>query len=178
MNIDYFVQKCLLLEDNRRQDLLFWDDKFDELSVINCIIHSIKKYYKFNISKWDSPNQYYPEYLLLNTDKGILGYICFSYYGGKQFNSDDLKVPLNEIIRTVSYAESRLNRPIFFVKILNYKNNVRIIFETSDQIKDRLFNESSSISNDYYNPNISLVGDFKNLMRIWDNLKKVGVKIY
>ena len=178
MNVDYFVHKCLLLEDNRRQDLLDFDDKFDELSVTNGIIHSIKKYYKFNISKWDSPNQYYPEYLLLSTDKGILGYICFSYYSGQQFNSNDLAVPLNEIIRTVSYAESRLNRPIFFVKILNYKNNVRIIFETSDQIKDRLFNESGSTLNNYYIPNISLMGDFKNLIRIWDNLKKLGVKIY
>ena len=67
---------------------------------------------------------------------------------------------------------------IFFIKIFNYKDKVEVLFETSEQIKDRLWNEENATIEDYYIPDILTMGDFANLKYLWDDLKKNSVKQY
>lgn len=178
MNTQFFVTKCFSLDMDAQQSFLFDDEKVDESLLIDCIINYLKKHYKFNVCKWESPNEYYPSYMFLGGDKGILAYIVFQYYSGIDFSEDILRMPLAKTIKVVSYAESRLDRPVFFIKLFNYENKVGVLFETSDQIKDRLWNEKSAIIGDSYIPDISTMGDFSNLKCIWCDLKKNSVKQY
>lgn len=178
MNTQSFVYKCFSLNNDALQSILFEDENFEEANLIPCIIDFLKKQYKFNVCKWESQNQYYPQYMFLGGDKGILAYIVFQYYSGNTFSENDIKMPLNDTIKMVSYAESRLDRPVFFIKIFNYKDKVEVLFETSEQIKDRLWNEEKATIEDYYLPDILTMGDFANLKYLWDDLKKNSVKQY
>ena len=78
----------------------------------------------------------------------------------------------------VSYAESRLDRPIFYLKIFNFEDKKLVLFETSDQIKHRLWNDENSVIENNYIPDISTMGDISNLKFIWDDLKRNSVKQY
>ncbi|MFR6221008.1 MAG: hypothetical protein ACLUJE_02375 [Anaerococcus sp.] len=178
MNMQSFVYKCFLLNNDAQQLNLFEDENFEETNLIACIIDCLKKQYKFNVCKWESPNRYYPQYMFLGGDKGILAYIVFQYYYGNTFSENEIKMPLNYTIKIVSYAESRLDRPVFFIKIFNYKDKVEVLFETSEQIKDRLWNEENSTRENNYISDISRMGDFANLKYLWDDLKKNSVKQY
>lgn len=178
MNTQSFVYKCFSINNEAQQSMLFEDENFEEENLITCIIDCLKKRYKFNVCKWESLNKYYPQYMFLGGDKGILAYVVFQYFSGNIFSENDIKMPLNDTVKVISYAESQLDRPVFFIKIFNYQNKVEILFETSEQIKDRLWNEENASREDDYIPDISTMGDFTNLKYLWDDLKKNSVKQY
>lgn len=177
MNTELFVEKCFSI-DNSESELLFDDKTVVESELVHCIINYLKKRFKYNVCRWEPPNQYYPNYMFLGGDKGILAYVVFQYYSGDNYEQDYLNMPLNDIVKMVSYSESRLDRPIFYLKIFNFEDKKLILFETSDQIKHRLWNDANSVKENCYIPDISSMGDIANLMFIWEELKKNGVKQY
>lgn len=146
--------------------------------MVDCIINYLKKRFKYSVCKWEAPNKYYPNYMFLGGDKGILAYVVFQYYSGDNYSQDCLYMPLNDTIKMVSYAESRLDRPIFYLKIFNFEDKKLVLFETSDQIKHRLWNDENSVIENNYIPDISTMGDISNLKFIWDDLKRNSVKQY
>lgn len=161
-SLDVFNENASLTEDN----IL--------LTMINCL----REQFKFNICEWVPNNKLFPKYLFLGGDRGILAYVVFRYKEGKIFKEQDLTFNLLKIAKLVGYAESELDRPIFFINILNYIDYSGVFFETSDQIRDRIFNDKEAIDKDktIYKPDILLMGDFDNLKTIWNELKINNVK--
>ena len=125
-------------------------------------VETMYKRYKFKIEKWEPNKSNYPDYMFLGGDRGILAYI---------YLLDDDKIPINEIVKKVSLAESELDRPVFFIN--NYHDLNCLYFETNEQIKDILFN---GYSGNYYHPEINTAGDFENLINIFKDLKINSVK--
>ena len=61
---------------------------------------------------------------------------------------------------------------------MNYADQAGLYFETSDQIKDRLFHDTNCADQekDLYYPDFSLMGGFDNLRNLWEDLKRNGVR--
>lgn len=180
MNLSLFIAKCCSDDNSFQESLLFQRDGErmpDDEVIISELMAYFKKSFKYNICKWEPSNTSYPKHMLLGSDKGILAYIVFSYYEGNAFDKNSLNIPLTELVRMVSYAESRLDRPIFFINLFNYKDFSGLYFETNEQIKDRLYNVNDCVDRekDIYIPDITQMGDFTNLKIIWDDLKKNNV---
>lgn len=130
----------------------------------NVLINDLKEKYKIKIEKWAPNKNYYPEYMFLGGDRGILAYIYFL---------DNKKILTADLVKKVSRAESELDRPVFFIR--NFKNLDTLFFETNDQIKNRLFYESID---KYYEPDMSSVGNYEEMISIFKKLKKDSVKFY
>ena len=73
----------------------------------------------------------------------------------------------------VSKAYSDLDRPVFFIYIINALDKKIIYFETDEQIKDRLFNDENSYTKDKktYIPDMNTLGTLNNLIEIFKALK-------
>ena len=125
-------------------------------------VETIYKRYKLKIEKWQPNKLNYPDYMFLGGDRGILAYI---------YLLDEEKIPINEIVKKVSLAESELDRPVFFIN--NYYDFDCLYFETNEQIKDILFN---GYSEKYYHADINTAGNFENLINILKDLKRNSVK--
>lgn len=132
---------------------------------IKEFIEIIKKKYNIKIEKWKPNKDYYPEYMFLGGDRGILAYIYF-------IDSDI--IPIKEIVKKVSRAESELDRPVFFVR--NYHHLSTLYFETNEQIKKRLYEENCP--DDIYKADMDTVGNYDNLITMLKELKKNSVKYY
>ena len=154
-------------------------NKKNELKILveKVLIDCLKKHYKFNICRWEPNNKYFPEYIFLGNDKGILAYIIFQCYTDSSLNNE-LVMDLDETIRVISYADSNLDRPIFFIKLINFDNKITINFETNEQVKDLIFNNKNIKDKKFYVPDPSNFGDLSNMINIFNNLKKNGVQIY
>lgn len=130
--------------------------------LIKEFIDNIKKIHNLKIEKWEPNKAYYPKYMLLGGDRGILAYVYF-------VDSDALST--NDIVKKVSRAESELDRPVFFIR--NYHDLSTLYFETNEQIKDRLFED---YIDNHYRADMETVGDYDNLITIFKELKKNSVK--
>ncbi len=133
-------------------------------NLIQEFIDNIKKKHNLKIEKWEPNKEYYPEYMFLGGDRGILAYIYFV---------DDDSIPVDEAVKKVSRAESELDRPVFFIR--NYQDLSKLYFETNEQIKNRLFEEKFESQ---YRADMGTVGDYDELVGILKSLKKNSVKFY
>lgn len=131
---------------------------------IEKFIDLIKEKYNFKIEKWQPHKSYYPEYMFLGGDRGILAYIFFLNYN---------YVSLAEITTKVSRAESELDRPVFFIHLGEILSD--LYFETNEQIKDRLLNNYTQTD---YMADMNTVGDFNCLISIMKDLKENSVNFY
>lgn len=173
-----FIEKCLINE--AQPSLLFSLPTFTSFTK-NCIISEFIKYIhssqKLNVTSWEPTSSEFPEYMLLGTDKGILAYIHFIYIeNNTNFKESLLKQRTAPILGMIKKAESNLDRPIFFVYIINCQDKSEIRFETNEQIKDRWF--KTNFSDKTYSPEYQEMGDIKNLIEIWHDLKKNCVHFY
>lgn len=146
----------------------------------------VKKKYKFNITKWEPNKTGYPEYMLLGTDKGILAYVEFFIHDvacelckeelleySAAHNLEELKVKL-------SLVDSDLDRPVFYIHYFNTPVLKGLFFETTEQIKDSLFNSSRPIIDvgcqKKYISTVKEMGSFDELMDVFADLKKNNVR--
>lgn len=175
MNSSLFIDNCCF-SDCFAQDPLLQAN--DEKSPVIEFKTALKKKFKYNICEWEPANEFYPKDMLLGGDRGILAYIVVQYHQGDIFDNRELRMSLSKTIRMVSYAESRLDRPIFYIYLLNYNNLKGLYFETDEQIKERLYHcgDCTEPEKDIYIPNIDTMGDFINLRSIFDDLKKNNVR--
>lgn len=172
-----FIENCFLQSDNQISfDVTKGFDSFSEEEVLEQFLTNIKKKMKISIVDWNPPRKEYPSHMFLSGDKGILAYISFKYIESDgNFSDSELACNSGLLLRTLCSADSQLDRPIFFVYMLNYRDKQGIFFETNEQIKDRLF--QNSYSSEYYIPVFDEMGDFNNLIAIWKELKKNNVRI-
>lgn len=174
--LDY-IENCFSQSKNQSTfDVQSKEEPFSQEEVLEQFLTFIKKKMKFSIVNWEPPHKEYPSHMFLSGDKGILAYVDFKYMeSDDNFSEVELACDSKSLLDTLRSADSQLDRPIFFVYMLNYRNKQGIYFETNEQIKDRWFN--SSYSSESYIPVIDEMGDFNNLITIWNDLKKNNVRV-
>ena len=173
--LDY-IESCFLGSNNQIDlDVQGKGVSFSEDDILEQFIIFIKKKMKFSIINWVPTRKEYPSHIFLSGDKGILAYVDFKYVESNENFSDlSLACDSKTLLETLRSADSQLDRPVFFVYILNYRDKQGIFFETNEQIKDRWF--KSSCSSVHYIPVIDEMGDLNNLIAIWNDLKKNNVR--
>lgn len=176
MYISNYIDKYFL--QTNEQSLFITHDiiqNFSKEEICDQFINLIKKKLKLSIVSWKPSIKEYPHYILLNSDKGILAYVDFKYvFSNKNFSDMVIAYDMKPLLDTIRYAYSRLDRPIFFIYILNCKDKKGIFFETNEQIKDRWFNNLYTSSP--YIPVFNEMGDLDNLIKIWNNFKKINIR--
>lgn len=174
--LDY-IENCLLQSNNQKSfDVQSKEESFSENEILEQFLMLIKKKMKFSIVNWKPTHKEYPSHMFLNGDKGILAYVDFKYVESQEpFSASSLARDSKKLLETLRSADSQLDRPVFFVYMLNYPDKQGIYFETNEQIKDRWF--KNLCSSEYYVPIIDEMGDFNNLIAIWNDLKKNNVRM-
>lgn len=174
--LDY-IENCYLQSCNQIPfDAKSKEEVFSEDEIFEQFLMFVKKKMKFSIINWKPTHKEYPSYMFLSGDKGILAYVDFKYIESDEaFSDTELACDSKVLLETLRSADSQLDRPVFFVYMLNCRDKQGIYFETNEQIKDRWF--KNSYSSEYYVPIVDEMGDFKNLIAIWNDLKKNNVRI-
>ena len=133
------------------------------------------KQYKFKIEEWEPNKEFFPPFMFLGGDRGILAYVQFKIIN---HSTQTYATDLNDMLKVVSCAESELDRPVFFVYIDEATDS--ITFETNEQIKDRLYYDVNSVDSQkqWYIPEKHDVGDFNNLIRLFSELKTQSVRFH
>ncbi len=172
-----YIENCFLQVNNQFSAVMHNNEEtFSENEVLEQFLAIIKKKMKFSIVEWEPPHKEYPSHIFLSGDKGILAYVDFKYIeASENFSDSKLACDSKMLLKTLRSADSQLNRPVFFVYMLNFRDKQGIYFETNEQIKDRWF--KSSYSSEYYVPVADEMGDLANLIAIWNDLKKNNVRI-
>ena len=168
----------LVLTQNRLQyeyDFLNCPSPSPE-EVISSFIATLKSKQKINITKWEAPCAEYPEYMLLAGDRGILAYLNIKYIESdslfqESYLTEDSRSTLGYITKSISH----LDRPVFFVYIINTTNVNGVYFETNEQIKNRWL--SANFNESTYTPIFDEMGDLSNLIAIFTDLKKNNVRV-
>lgn len=146
----------------------------------------LKKKKQLNIAQWEPNKEQYPKFMLLGTDKGILAYVE-PFYHSSCVDADVAMIAkygichkMKDLKGRLALIDSDLDRPVFYVHILNYPSVKGVFFETTEMIKNNIYEESKCIdiksSRKYYFSDLSEMGDFEELVRIFDDLKKNNVK--
>ena len=174
--LDY-IENCFLQSNNQPSfNMQSEEESFSKDEILEQFLMFIKKKKKFSIVYWEPTRKEYPSHMFLSGDKGILAYVDFKYVESKEsFSDSELACDSKLLLETLRSADSQLDRPVFFVYMLNYRDKQGIYFETNEQIKDRWF--KNSCSSKYYTPVVDEMGDFNNLIAIWDDLKKNNVRV-
>lgn len=173
--LDY-IEKCFLQSNDQHYfDIKSTQESCPEDEIFEQFLAFIKKKMKFSVVKWESAHKEYPSHMFLGGDKGILAYVDFKYVESKEpFSDSALACDSKRLLETLRSADSQLDRPVFFVYMINCRDKQGIYFETNEQIKDRWFR--NSFSSEYYVPIIDEMGDLNNLIALWKDLKKNNVR--
>lgn len=174
--LDY-IENCFLQSNHQISfDVQDKEESFSKDEILEQFLMFIKKKMKFSIVDWEPTHKEYPSHMFLSGDKGILAYVDFRYIESREsFSESELARDSKLLLETLRSADSQLDRPVFFVYMLNYRDKQGIYFETNEQIKDRWF--KSSCSSKHYIPVVDEMGDFNNLISIWNDLKKNNVRV-
>ena len=126
--------------------------------------------------------------MLLGPDKGILAYIDFFYHTAN-ISVDDATVGrvgichlMKDLRNRLPLIDSDLDRPVFYVHLLDFPNQKGIFFETTGMIKNNIFENSKCVSldrsGDLYFSDLAEMGDFEELVYIFEDLKKTGKRAF
>ncbi|MBQ7975847.1 MAG: hypothetical protein IJ300_09215 [Clostridia bacterium] len=172
-----FVENCFQSLNNQISFTISdFDENFSEEEVLEQLLNLLKKKLKISIINWQPSHKEYPSYMFLGGDRGILAYVDFKYIQSEEnFSDSNIVCDSQLILKTLRAADSQLDRPVFFVYMLNCRDKQGIYFETNEQIKDRWFR--NLYSSKYYAPVVDEMGDFNNLIALWTDLKKNNVKV-
>lgn len=136
-----------------------------------------------NIVRADLKDRRYPDLLLLDRSKEIIGYIELKYHAapfvmtykmrpGRECYEGSITLDKEKITKQLKIIYSELDRPVFFVNWVDFPCMKGIFYQTSEQLHDILL----SGSDEYYRKQRE--GDFEE--RKDGTIKKVGYleKIY
>lgn len=172
MNTTNFIEACFT-----QNALIAENSPLTESDVISSLLSVFRSKYKCNIVSWDPTNPAYPTYMFLGGDRGILAYVQFNYvFSNDCFTPDLLRMNSISVMQTIAKADSHLDRPVFFIHLINTADKTALLFETNEQIKDRW--HQTNFSSDTYIPVVEEMGTVDNLLEIWTDLKKNSVRFY
>lgn len=183
MNANDFIDLLININENELFDINVFDVieyNFTDNELKSEFCKYLQKNYKIKIEKWEPNKMEYPEYMFLDSDRGILAYVKFNIYKKQSIDiHKDISYDLSEIIKVVSRIESELDRPTFFINFICSPQLNLLVFETNEQIKDRLYSDEKSYNksgNKYY-VDLAYTGDLKELIKVLTGLKKDKVII-
>lgn len=142
---------------------------FDDNDLISKFCQMLQKKYKLKLEKWTPNKKYYPNYMFLSGDRGILAYVSIRVVRNARNASF---YNLSEIIHLVSKADSELDRPVFVITFVCDKKDKYFFFETNEEIKDRIFNDKTTCINNEYRIDKNCTGEINNFIEILKNIKK------
>ncbi len=146
-----------------------------ECDVVCAVISFLRSRYRFNVVEWQPDSPAYPKYMFLGGDRGILAYVQFNYVMSEQTLSPELlSMSAEALTDTVAKAYSCLDRPVFFVHIINTADTKAVLFETDEQIRDRCFRKG--VHSSVYCPVLDEMGTAQELIKLWSDIKKNGVR--
>ena len=187
----------------RNKSIKGLDVQFGKL-LEDIIIDFLKKEYKLNVTHGDNSNKKYPDCMLLSGDKGILAYFEVKYHGapfisaihkiGRYCYEGSATLDLDKIVKQIEIVESELNRPVFYLHWIDYPCLKGLFFETSDQVKNELFNLSEVFAREEregdfneagkkkgytkkFYAKLLEMGSFEELIKTFLYMKKNGVKM-
>jgi hypothetical protein len=141
------------------------------------------KTHGINIIRADLKDRRYPDLLILDRSKEIIGYIELKYHAapfvmtykmrpGRECYEGSITLDKEKITKQLKIIFSELDRPVFFVHWVDFPCMKGIFYQTSEQLHDKLL----SGSDEYYRKHRE--GDFEE--RKDGTIKKVGYfeKIY
>ena len=136
-----------------------------------------------NIIRADLKNRRYPDLLILDSSKAIIGYIELKYHAspfvwtfkkrpGRECYEGSITLDKEKIIKQLKIIYSELDRPVYFVHWLDFPCIKGIYFQTSEQLHDYILNNTDNYKRE------ERVGDFKT--KADGEVKKIGYleKIY
>jgi hypothetical protein len=148
----------------------------------------LKKKKRLNITQWEPNKTQYPKFMLLGTDKGILAYVETFYHHSEEKVDDEVVCRygichrMDDLRSRLAVVDSDLDRPVFYIHFLDYPDQKGIFFETTEMIKNNIYEESGCVdletSKKLYFSNLSEMGDFEELILMFEDLKKNNVKFY
>lgn len=179
--------------DNFMRDSVWWGEYLPEVISKNDSFGPdfsawIKKNCKMNVTEWVPNNPLYPRFMFLGTDKGILAYIEFFYHDSKELVNDNIICKygicheMSGLKNRIALVDSHLDRPVFYIHFINYQNYKGIYFETTEMIKNKIFEKDfvkeSIDDKEYYFSELRELGSLEELIIIFTDLKKNNVKFY
>ncbi len=132
-----------------------------------------------NIIRADLKDRRYPDLLILDSSKEIIGYIELKYHGspflltwklrpGRECYEGSLTLDKEKVVKQLKIIFSELDRPVFFVHWVDFPCTKGVFFQTSGQLHDILLRGSD----EYYRKQRE--GDFEE--RKDGSIKKVGYR--
>lgn len=167
------------------------------------IMSFMKDKLKINAIPADNKNKSYPDCMVLGSDKGILAYFEVKYHNAPFITAihkinrycyeGSATLDYKKIIKQLELIDSDLDRPTFYLHWIDYPCLKGIFFETSEQVKENLYNsgeefERKERTGDYnvvnkvgytkkfYSPLLEM-GSFEEFIEIINGLKKNGVNM-
>lgn len=130
-----------------------------------------------SIIRADLKNRRYPDLLILDSSKEIIGYIELKYHAapflltwkirpGRECYEGSLTLDKEKVVKQLKIIFSELDRPVFYVHWVDFPCMKGIFFQTSEQLHEILLNGFD----EYYRK--SREGDF--VQREDGTIKKVG----
>lgn len=185
-DIDAFIKgNAALLERSVLQGLQKGIPNESVVSIGDYIAQWMQKKYGLKIVRWEPNKTDYPVFMFLGGDRGILSYVEFFYHNAdteldhETISKFAICHNVKDAVSRISLVDSELDRPVFYVHIINYANAKGIFYETADTIKNDLL-EKKKLSKDdrYYFPGIKEMGTLSELIDVLKDLKKNNVKFY
>lgn len=165
------------------------------------LMNYLKYKFKLNVMHADVKNKKYPDCMLLGTDKGILAYFEVKYHNAPFIRSKNLlnrepyessaTLDVKKVAKQLEIIDSELDRPTFYVHWVDYHDLKGIFFESSQQVKEYLYENSTQFTRNkregdfvikkkvgytekIYSPLFEM-GTFEEFINILLDLKKNGV---
>jgi len=120
-------------------------------------IDFFKEKQKINIVRADLKNRRYPDLLILDSSKSIIGYIELKYHAapflltykmreGRECYEGSLTLDKKKIEKQIAIIYSELDRPVFFVHWVDFPCVKGIFYQTSEQLHDYLLNNNDNFT--------------------------------
>ncbi|MCL2888484.1 MAG: hypothetical protein FWF35_04220 [Elusimicrobia bacterium] len=116
----------------------------------DILIDFLNSQCKIKAARADNQNKKYPDCMILGKDKGILAYFEVKYHCapfilanqkiGRYCYEGSATLDQKKIIKQLEIIESDIDRPVFYLHWIDYPCLKGVFFETSEQIKDYLYN--------------------------------------
>ena len=101
----------------------------------------------------DTQNKKYPDCMILGKDRGIIAYFEVKYHSSPFISAiqkinrycyeGSATLDYKKIIKQIEIIDSDIDRPVFYLHWIDYPCLKGIFYETSEQVKDYLYNPDS-----------------------------------
>lgn len=136
----------------RNKSIVIYDVMFGKM-LEDVIIDFMKEKLHINAVHGDTSNKKYPDCMVLGPDKGIVAYFEVKYHAAPFISAinkinrycyeGSATLDYKKIVKQLEIIDSDIERPVFYLHWIDYPCIKGIFFETSEQVKDYIYNPDS-----------------------------------